>query len=164
MCLPPKLHYSDLQEMMNAVIFLHWPVLIDGFTSIPLRSSGVTAYHHSVAMGTGKKFSSAPYSDALRRLRQTRLSCTSGAKAGVRSCCLFNFPTSHKSGPSAPLFFTLSLSVSLSRIKTHFRTYPCRHLLTHIFFVCITPLSSSLTQYIPVILNSKAQVQPCLCV
>lgn len=93
-------------------------------------------------------FSWAPNSDTLLRLRQTRLSCTSSVKAGVRSCCLFNFLTSHKSGQSTPLFFTLPLFLSLSYVETYFHTYPCGCLLSHIFFVCITPLRGSLTQYI----------------
>lgn len=137
---------------MNAVIFFHWLVLNDGFTSVPLQLSEVTVGHHTVAMGTRRKqegnFSWAPNSDTLLRLRQTRLSCTSSVKAGVRSCCLFNFLTSHKSGQSTPLFFTLPLLLSFSYVETYFHTYPCGCLLSHIFFVCITPLRGSLTQYI----------------
>lgn len=85
------------------------------------------------------KLSRAPNSDTLCRLRQTWLSCTSSAKAGVRSCCLFNFLTSHKRGPSTSLFFTLSLSLSslislsllvLKNIFTHTLVDICSHIFS----------------------------------
>lgn len=48
-----------------------------------------------------------------------RLSCTSSVNTGVRSCCLFNSLTSHKSGLSTLLFsflfFTLSFSHCLHK-------------------------------------------------
>lgn len=117
--------------------------------------------------GNGKQegnFSWAPNSDTLLRLRQTQLSCTSSVKAGVRSCCLFNFLTSHKSGQSTPLFFTLPLLRSFSYVETYFHAYPCGRLLSHILCLHHSTLWFSHTIYIPAIWNSKAQVQPCLCV
>lgn len=82
------------------------------------------------------KFSRGLNSDTLRHLRQTRLSCTSSAKAGVRSCCLFNFLTSHKSGPSSPsLFHTLSFSFSLLH-KNPFSHVPL-WTFAHTYFLCL---------------------------
>lgn len=84
----------------------------------------------------GGKFSRAVNSDATLRLRQSRLSCTSGVKAGVRSCCLFNFLTSHKSGLSTPLFFrTLSFCFSLLH-KNPFSHVPLST-FAHTYFLCL---------------------------
>lgn len=149
---------------MNAIIFIYWPVLSDNLTSSPLQFSGVTAGHRSVAIGTGDTEENSP---ELRTVTPRSVSDSLGWvahqvwKQEWEVVVYLIFLRVTRVACRLHSFFAPSLSVSLSCIKTHFHTYPCRHLLTHIFFVCITPLSSSLTQYIPVILNSKAQVQPC---
>lgn len=154
-----------MQEIINAII--HWFEPNDNSdTFSPRRSSQVGAQLPWEQDGDTKE-NSPVHQTVTPYAVSDRLSWVAHAsvKAGVRSCCLFNFPTSHKNGLSTPLFFTPALSLSLSCLKTHFRTYPGGRLLTHIFFVCASPLSSSLTQYNLVILNSTgAQVQPCVCV
>lgn len=55
-----QLYHGDLREMVNAIIFIYWPMLNDNFTSIPLQFSGVTTGHRSVAMGTGNTEENSP--------------------------------------------------------------------------------------------------------
>ena len=124
--------------------FIHWPVLHDDSTVVPsLVLGGVTAGHCSVAMGTGntKEILLSTKSDTLRHLRQTWLSYTSSVKAGVRSCCLFNFLTRHRSGLSTPLVFSFALSLSLSLCLFLLHKNPFSHIPSrtfgHTYFHCL---------------------------
>lgn len=113
------------------------------------KSSGVIAGHRSVSMGTGDTEENSPWalsSDTWCCLRQTRLSCTYKCESRSEKLLFIYFSSQSQSGLSTPLAFTLLLSsFSFSSLhKDPFSHVARGHLLTHILFVCIAPLSRSL--------------------
>lgn len=152
--------------MMKAKVFIHWPALNDNFTSVSFSPQG------------SSKVAQFPWEQETQRKillssKQWHLMPSPTDSAGLHiqvwkkewEVVVYLFFLRVTEWPVNPtLFHTPSFSFSLLQ-KNPFSHIPCGHLLTHIFFVCITPLSSSLTQYLPVILSNRgAQVQPCLCI
>lgn len=139
---------ADLHDLlMNAMVFIHWPVLSDKFTSVFLShqgSSQVTA-QFPWEQETQRKILPEHWavtpdavSDRLGWVAHTSV------KAGVRSCCLFIFLPSHRVACQPHSFSHSSFLFSLPCIETHFSHVPRAHLLTHILFVGIAPLGRSL--------------------
>lgn len=168
-CREPPLspQQSDLRAVMNAVVFIHWPVLNDNFTSIPFspRGSSQVAAQLPWEQETRRKI--------LLSTKQWHLmpSPTDSVELHIQvwkqewEVVVYLISLRVTRVACQPHSFSHSLFLFLSPAwKPIFTRTLVDILLTHIFFVCIAPLSSSHTQYIPVILNSKAQVQPCLCV
>lgn len=149
--------------MINPIIFIHWPVLNNNFTSVlfSLRGSSQVAVQLPWQQETRRKI--------LLSTKQWHLmpSPTDSVELHIQVWkqewevvvyLIFLRVTRVACQPHSFFFSHSCLSLSLSCIKNPFSHLPL-WTFAHTYFLC---LHSSLTQYIPVILNSKAQVQPCL--